>query len=524
MKVEFKKIKLKDTTKLKTYKIKNHDSGKTYKVKAKSFNDAKDKYNKFISIDSLTEDAYSYTKYYLRRIRDKFTFSGVRGMWDEEIASYSFKKQENPDAFISIIKKFVDFNMTKSELLSRAPGFVMSFDSNGRQLKDSLTEDADFYGTSQGSEKADDILFALQVMYGEPKYTYGDFQKMNLPQSKINEALAYVKKKGYNKFSYFDSLTEDADFYGTSQGSEKADDILFALQVMYGEPKYTYGDFQKMNLPQSKINEALAYVKKKGYNKFSYFDSLTEDADIAQIDIKSSYLPEDANAENIKYLGFNELRKISFYQYGDNFYAHYDLTGAVEKIDKDAVQRILKKNIIGEIDEDILTQKQSKNEEIVKDSEYERYTLKTGRRSDAFKQYLRDRGLKFEPSQNGNYTEFVVFNADESVDRRVDQIIKTVSDSTVTDKLIGNGEVHFTYKGGRVITGAWNKNKLNEREISSILNKYNCKREQARWNDIVFSTRIGNEENLCKAFNEINPSYSVSELLSLHDSKERGDK
>ncbi len=57
---------------------------------------------------------------------------------------------------------------------------------------------------------------------------------------------------------------------------------------------------------------------------------------------------------------------------------------------------------------------------------YERYTLKTGRRSDAFKQYLCDRGLNFEPSQNGDYTEYVVFNADESVDRRVMDLIKNI--------------------------------------------------------------------------------------------------
>ena len=98
------------------------------------------KLSKYIK-DSLTEDAHSYDKYYLRRRRDKFTFSGIRGMWDEVIASYSFKKHENPDAFISIIKKYVDFNMTTSQLLSRAPGFLMIFNSDGKQLKDSLTED-----------------------------------------------------------------------------------------------------------------------------------------------------------------------------------------------------------------------------------------------------------------------------------------------------------------------------------------------------------------------------------------------
>ena len=189
-------------------------------------NSALREYN--LKLDSITEDAY--TKYYLRRIRDKYTFSGVRGMWDEEIASYSFKKHENPDVFISIIKKFVDFNMTKSELLSRAPGFVMSF------VKDSAK------------------------------------------------------------------------------------------------------------------------------------DSITEDADIAQNDIKSSYLPEDANADNIQYLGFNEKRKLSFYSYGDRYFVHYDLEGRTEEIDKETVQKILKKNILGEIDENDLINKEPQAEEIVTDT------------------------------------------------------------------------------------------------------------------------------------------------------------
>lgn len=57
--------------------------------------------------------------------------------------------------------------------------------------------------TNQGSEKADDILFALQVMYGEPMYSYNDFRKMNLSQVKVNEAITYVKKKRYNKYSFF---------------------------------------------------------------------------------------------------------------------------------------------------------------------------------------------------------------------------------------------------------------------------------------------------------------------------------
>lgn len=65
----------------------------------------------------------------------------------------------------------------------------------------------------------------------------------------------------------------------------------------------------------------------------------------------------------------------------------------------------------------------------VKDNNYARYTLKTGARADAFKQYLRDRGIKFEPSENGEYTEFVVFKNEDAIDRRVEDIIKTIRDN-----------------------------------------------------------------------------------------------
>lgn len=87
-------------------------------------------------------------------------------------------------------------------------------------------------------------------------------------------------KKGYEsikegnsyKVILGDYIIQDADFYGANQGSEKADDILFALQVMYGEPMYSYNDFRKMNLSQAEVNEAITYVKKKRYDKYSFFE------------------------------------------------------------------------------------------------------------------------------------------------------------------------------------------------------------------------------------------------------------
>ena len=90
------------------------------------------------------------------------------------------------------------------EEIEKLLGYKIKIKGNESIDKNTGQEDAVFYGAIRGSEKAEDILFALQIVYGEPKYTYSDFQKMNLSQTEINNALAYVKKKGYNKFSYFE--------------------------------------------------------------------------------------------------------------------------------------------------------------------------------------------------------------------------------------------------------------------------------------------------------------------------------
>jgi hypothetical protein len=62
------------------------------------------------------------------------------------------------------------------------------------------------------------------------------------------------------------------DFFGAKQGSEEADDILFALQALYGEPKYGYDDFRKMNLTQADVNKSIKFVKERKLNKSTYFD------------------------------------------------------------------------------------------------------------------------------------------------------------------------------------------------------------------------------------------------------------
>lgn len=70
--------------------------------------------------------------------------------------------------------------------------------------KDSLGED--FFGAKEGTEEADDILFALQVQYGDPKLTYDECRK-EFTGEEVKRAIAYVKRDKLNKFTYFnDSL------------------------------------------------------------------------------------------------------------------------------------------------------------------------------------------------------------------------------------------------------------------------------------------------------------------------------
>ena len=62
-------------------------------------------------------------------------------------------------------------------------------------------------------------------------------------------------------------------------------------------------------------------------------------------------------------------------------------------------------------------------DKLIKDSnEWTGFDLYRGNPSKDFKQYLRDRGLYFEPSSNGDYVHFEVKNADEDVHKQVEAI------------------------------------------------------------------------------------------------------
>ena len=68
---------------------------------------------------------------------------------------------------------------------------------------------------------------------------------------------------------------------------------------------------------------------------------------------------------------------------------------------------------------------QEHNSEWFEDSDnWKGYNLRKGRPAEDFKIYLRDRGLYFEPSENGGFIHFEVENADDDVDKEVKAIVE----------------------------------------------------------------------------------------------------
>lgn len=76
------------------------------------------------STGSLEEKEEAPSVYILRRKGNKFIFAVVEGMWENNIATFSFKKNESMKTFVEIIKKFVPFDKDADWLIGRGPGFV----------------------------------------------------------------------------------------------------------------------------------------------------------------------------------------------------------------------------------------------------------------------------------------------------------------------------------------------------------------------------------------------------------------
>ena len=77
---------------------------------------------------------------------------------------------------------------------------------------DQANKMVDFFGVPLGSEEADDVLFALQVQYGNPKLDYEEARASFSPED-VKKAVDYVKKQGLNKHTYFKKEPQDSYSY-----------------------------------------------------------------------------------------------------------------------------------------------------------------------------------------------------------------------------------------------------------------------------------------------------------------------
>ena len=80
-------------------------------------------------------------------------------------------------------------------------------------------------------------------------------------------------------------LVKDAapkDFYGTVEGSEEADNLLFGLQGIYGHSEYSYDDFREMSVSAQDLIKAKEFAKE--HNKFTYFSDSNVELYVATIE------------------------------------------------------------------------------------------------------------------------------------------------------------------------------------------------------------------------------------------------
>lgn len=303
--------------KLKSYNIKNHNTGKTYRVKAKSFNDAKEKYEKFIA------DGNSFT------YKGHVIIKSSHG-WKVKIGNKIIEFATDKEA-----KEYIDLH--KDSLTEDAT--LTDF----KQLKQYIMQDdMRIYNETQTSFSYRD--YHSKENSGTMKLENGLLVAYDVNNKKVNSWKSFAE---YKSETMFDSLTEDANLIGKT--------VKYKNMTVKVLRKLTEQEKQKrahLNNPDAgDYYEVEATSKALGTDKFIVWearlrDSLTEDANLAQLEIKNLFYEEETDADEIKYLGFNNDRKISFYEYRGEYIAFFDLENRAEKISKDQVQKILKRNII----------------------------------------------------------------------------------------------------------------------------------------------------------------------------------
>ena len=78
----------------------------------------------------------------------------------------------------------------------------------------------DFYGTKEGTEEADDLLFGLQVEFGQPKYNYDDFRTIEVDEHTLELAKKHASE--LDKFNYFNSIKPKKSFLDPEEGLDES--------------------------------------------------------------------------------------------------------------------------------------------------------------------------------------------------------------------------------------------------------------------------------------------------------------
>ena len=97
-------------------------------------------------------------------------------------------------------------------------------------LDENLGED--FFGTKEGSEEADDLLFGLQVEFGHPEYGYDDFRKVEIREKDLELARKHAKE--LDKFHYFEEKLEESSSKEYFKKYEKELRELFNIYINEG--------------------------------------------------------------------------------------------------------------------------------------------------------------------------------------------------------------------------------------------------------------------------------------------------
>lgn len=186
---------------------------------------------------------------------------------------------------------------------------------------------------------------------------------------------------------------------------------------------------------------------------------------VAVGDNLSSEDPEDVKAIRVYYgVTSDRAKELLSWDNGDKKLEEARDWIRVRKVDVEREYKLLVEEI------------EAKEKRRARDSNTSIYSFKKGIREKAFKQYLRDRGIKFEPSEDGDRIVFVVFDADEAVDRRANEIVRTLKDST--------GSLAKMRKGQRV---RYYSPEYHNPEEGIIIDK---KRKKNQWGELYYDLTV----------------------------------